>query len=62
MKIWIPKHGFDKYEKNGLFLLILGNLVLSHQKYGPPFFNGYPFLLVDCGRKSKIRSNQPEIH
>ena len=27
MKIWIPKYGFHKYEKNGLFLRTLGNLV-----------------------------------
>ena len=30
------KYGFDKYIKNWLFLAILGNSVLLHQKYGSP--------------------------
>ena len=49
--------------KKGLFLATIGNLVLSHQKYGCP----HPptvilFLLVESCRKSKIRTNEPKIH
>ena len=56
MKIWIPKYGFHKYEKNGLFLRTLRNLVwISHPT------TVIPFLLFDSCRKDKIRTNDPEI-
>ena len=56
MKIWIPKYGFHKYEKNGLFLRTLRNLV-----WIPHPTTVIPFLLFDSCRKDKIRTNDPEI-